>query len=252
MSQENKVYHHKHFQMGRGKYTLKGIWTAPSKQLLETYPASYNIQMENRPACCHMTCDHCGTGILIHFIIEDEDKKLFCVGSSCIDKLGQVELITQAKKAKLERDRKIREEKREQARQERHAKYQAEMEKERAENNGKTLAELKQETIKAKQAENKAVVLEAVKEIVGYLLPSNSGFCQDIAQSLKEGNLPKGYGRTLTIEIITKSASGARLNSKKYNEMYPIMEEKYEAMETKLNTLKQELQNFLHKQYYKD
>ncbi|KOE95819.1 hypothetical protein ACS91_00470 [Vibrio parahaemolyticus] len=60
MTEENKELLHKHFRMGRGKYRLISIWSAPSKAVLESNPMGYNKMMAERPKYCNMVCDHCG------------------------------------------------------------------------------------------------------------------------------------------------------------------------------------------------
>ena len=46
------------------------------------------------------TCDHCGAGIKHQFICKSADNKTFVVGSTCIKKLNDFELIKQAESAK--------------------------------------------------------------------------------------------------------------------------------------------------------
>lgn len=49
-----------------------------------------------RPDECQGICDHCGTSIVYHHIIEDVNGKRFSVGSECIKKLEDTNLANQA------------------------------------------------------------------------------------------------------------------------------------------------------------
>ncbi len=240
---------HKHFEMGQAPYRLTGIWSAPSRGILEANPSAYNSMMEERPSYCRMVCDHCGTGIIHHFVLRDAKGKKFSVGSSCIDKLGQEELVTQAQKLERERQRKLRQERAEKRREEREAKYQAELDAQREKNGGKTDHELKVEERAEREDALEDKYFELSEPIVKLLKKAGGDFCKSISRDLRGGRTPSGNGKTIVIEIMAKQDSGARKNSKQYKESLPKMQELFESVENEFKTLKAEHQQFLEKSF---
>ncbi len=248
MTEEKEVLH-KHYEMGRGKYRLIGIWSAPSKAVLQANPRGYNNMMAERPKYCRMSCDHCGTGILHHFIIEDEDKKRFSVGSSCIDKLGQIELVTAAQKLEKERQKKLREERAELKRQEQHAQYEAEIAQQRENNGGLTDWEVLTQEREQREEQNEEQFCTLSAPIVALLEKAGGNFCEDMADSLARGVIPSGGAKRIVIEVMAKQKSGARKNSKAYNAVFPEMEALFESVETEFKKIKEAHYKFLSKTY---
>lgn len=240
--EENTIVRHKHFRMGTGSvYDLVGIWSMPPRSMMEKNNELYYKIIGARPSCCQFHCDHCGTSIEHHYIIQDENKEKFVVGSSCIEKLNQTHLTTQAKAKKLEIDRQKRKEAAEERRAAREAKIQAEQEAQRERNGGLTDYELKQ-----KQAKENAEalvdfsVLES-REVVKILKATSGDFCNSMIHNLRNGKPPRGRAKEIVIEIIAKNLSGSRKGSKKYNESHVKATEMYESVETKINEEKQRL-----------
>lgn len=232
--QDQLVQDHKHYTMGTGSYRLVGIWAAPSKALLEANPNAYNIAMQGRPACCHFSCDHCGTGIQNHFIIQDSVGAKFCVGSSCIEKLGDTQLITAAKAAEKKRQKAIRAEKRQQEQLARQAAYEAEMEAERERNGGLTDHEVGVQKREEARAQRRYDIQEVAGDIINVL--SNVGdFGTDMARQIESGTLPTYNARNICIEILAKRHG--RKNSAAYNAAYPLCEAEYELMEKRVTEI---------------
>lgn len=246
---DKKVLIHKYFQMGAGKYRLIGIWSAPSQSELESSPIGYNEMMTERPNCCNMVCDHCGTGILHHFIIEDEEKTQFSVGSSCIDKLGQHELVTAAEKMEKDRQLKLRQKRSEKKREEKYAKYEFELEEQRKKNGGLTDEEVLSEERKQRELDNENKYLDISKPIVSLLEKAGGNFCQDMAISLRNGSMPSAGAKRIVIEVMAKQESGARKNSKAYNEVMPEMIELFQSVESEINSIKESHLKFLHESF---
>lgn len=249
MTEENKELLHKHFRMGRGKYRLISIWSAPSKAVLESNPMGYNKMMAERPKYCNMVCDHCGTGIIHHFILEDEDKERFSVGSSCIEKLGQYDLVTAAQKMEKERQRQLREERAEKKRAEQHAKYEAEIEEQRKKNGGLTDHEVLIEERKQRELDNKKKYSELSAPIVALLEKAGGNFCSDMADNLRNGSMPSGGAKRIVIEVMTKQHTGARKNSKAYNATHPEMEALFESVEAEFKVISEAHYAYLHKSF---
>ncbi len=85
---------HKHFTMGAGTtYRHVGFWFPLTGKNAKSFP-SYAQHLESqKPSICKGICDNCGTRIVYHHIIEDENGDQFVVGSECVKKLNDVELI---------------------------------------------------------------------------------------------------------------------------------------------------------------
>lgn len=244
---DKMIVTHKHYTMGRGAYRLVGIWSAPAKSLAGTNPSAYNIAMDTRPKCCNMMCDHCGTGIIHHFIIKDEDGKEFSVGSSCIDKLGQQSLVTEAKAAEKERQRQLRQAKAEKKRQERHEAYLLELQSQREANGGLT----NKEVISIKCDELNKVLSDKCKllaePITSLLEKAGGNFCESVISSMEAGKMPHGNGKNIVIEIMTKQQTKARKNSKAYAEAHEQMKALFTKIEENVTTLRQSHQQKLEK-----
>lgn len=247
---EQKIVEHKHYEMGRGTYTLVGLWSAPSQSILESNPLAYNNMMAARPTHCRMTCDHCGTGIIHHFIIKDEDGKLFSVGSSCIDKLGQHRLTTAAKQMEKKRQSKLRAERREAERQRKAEEFAKAEAEQRQNNGGLTDREVGIQRRNEVIAEFEAQCREVAQPIIALLKKAGGDFCKSLATSLKQGNLPYGRGRSLLLEITSKQYSGSRVGSKAYKAAYPQMVETLERVESKITELKEAHIEYLKKNQF--
>ncbi|UKA04746.1 hypothetical protein [Photobacterium damselae] len=249
MKYDDKELIHKHFRMGHGKYRLIGIWSSPSKSALETNPMGYNETMAERPKCCHMVCDHCGTGIMHHFILEDENKEQFSVGSSCIEKLGQYDLVTAAQKMEKERQRKLRLERAEKKRAEKEAKYEYEIEEQRKKNGGLTDYEVLLEERNQRELDNEKKYVELSTPIVALLEKAGGDFCNNMADTLRKGSVPSGGAKRIVIEVITKQYTGARKNSKAYNTALPEMKSLFELVESQFKTIRESHLTYLNKTF---
>lgn len=238
MKTDNKTLIHKHFNMGSGKYRLIGIWSAPSTSVLESNPTNYNQIMAERPKCCHMICDHCGTGIIHHFIIEDENKERFSVGSSCIEKLGQYDLVTAAEKMNRERKRQLRQELADKKREEKYANYQSELEKQRNNNGGLTDHELLIEERNQRELDNQSKYIEISAKIVDLLEKSGGNFCDDMICKMQKGVMPSGGAKRIVIEIMTKQYTHARKNSEAYNAALPEMESMFDSVKSEIESIR--------------
>lgn len=83
-----------------------------------------------------------------------------------------------------------------------------------------------------KEQEQMAKNVLAFQKYVTILQDGQSGFCDSIAEELKNGKLPKGRGFNIMIDILTKRISNSRKNSKKYKEIYDeIYDELVECLE---------------------
>lgn len=98
---------HENFQFGEAPFRFIGVWSAPSRSLLEQNPSAYNLQMQAKPKFCHFGCDHCGTAIEHHYVLRDAKGDKYCVGSSCISKVGNVLNLSDAEAAERQRQREL-------------------------------------------------------------------------------------------------------------------------------------------------
>lgn len=216
--EENTVVRHKVFKMGIGStYKLVQIWSLPSRALLVNNNALFHKMVSARPKACQFFCAHCSTPIDHHYIIRDEAGEEFAVGSSCIEKLGQTELISEAKAAKLEIDREKRRVAREKREQERREQREAKLKEQRQRNGGLTDYELKE---KQKQERKEALIelsRETAQPIITILKRQYGDFVNSIAEGYMRGEVPRGGAKPIVIDIVNKDlAGGARKGSKAY------------------------------------
>ena len=206
---------HKHYQMGQAPYRFITVWSAPSKSLQEANPAAYNIQMGARPKVCRFMCDHCGTGIEHHFIIRDANGAEFCVGSSCIHKIGAVFNLSDAEDAERHRQKELRRDRAEAKREAQRIAREAELDAQRERNGGLTNQELADQELKEQIRLEKEANFYRYEYFISHLLDDRGYFAKDLARSLKDGSGLYGRGVDIMLDIIAKSAG--RKNSKAYN-----------------------------------
>lgn len=227
---ENKMKEGTHIferdDLGKAPFKVVGIWTMPSRSLMEHNPEAWNNAIRSAP-CAVGSCAYCWTALSIHYIIRDAKGKQFAVGSECVRKTGDAGLVKAATVLKNKRAREISAEKREKKRV---AKLQAERDK----NGGLTNYELQEK----KWEDEKKAKLEALKPFIKILSPyanrikdGKGGFCDSIASSLRQGKLPRGKGLGITIDILSKQSG--RRNSKAYNEEYDSLATLFEKISNK-------------------
>lgn len=181
------------------------------------------------------TCAHCGTCIRHAYIIRDKNGKEFDVGSECVAKAGLPPKILTAVKAEKNRQAAIkRQEKRE---ADREARLQAQRDK----NGGLTDWQLKQKQIDDEIQERKKRLAPIVAELKPYaesIRDGKQGFCDSIAETLERGDLPRGRGLYIMIDILAKSKG--RGNSKAYNAEYENLENFFEKIDLAISKAKGE------------
>lgn len=211
--------------LGRAPFRFIGVWSYPSQSLLEANPSAYNSEMAQKPDCVHGTCDHCGMPLTHFFMIQNADGKRYSVGSSCIHKAGDGKLVTAAKAAERQRQRKVRQAKAAEKRKAQRIEAERKLEEERRCNGGATLWEVAEaermnaehDELLARKAENPDLALFAAT-----LRDGKGGFCDSIARDMDRGYWPEGNAKHITMEILAKLAG--RKNSKAYSAEYERLE----------------------------
>jgi hypothetical protein len=208
------IIDHKFYRMGSAPYRWVGMWSNPSKALLEVNPHAYNLAMIDRPGCCRSTCDHCGKSIIHHCIIKDSDGILFSVGTSCIEKIGQIELTTYATKANKDRQRLIRQGKAELKLASENAVRKSVLDTQRTKNGGLTDYEYTRHGQHAFSIACSEHNQSVANEFLDALVLTGGSFCEVIYESISQGReITKGAG-IVVCEIAAKQHG--RKNSKAY------------------------------------
>ena len=219
---------HKHFAFGTAPFKFVGIWSTPSKNLMEVNPSAYDAAIRARPTCCHFACDHCGTGIGTHCIIIDAEGKKFAVGSDCVAKTDHIEVLSAVKLALKKQAKAARDAKREAVRLARQAAYDAVLQAQRDVNGGLTDNEvIAQAALVARQAR-----LTIIAPVVNALNAAGGDFCDSIAGGYHNGSAPRGRAKDIVIEIVAKQAG--RKGSKAYEAALEAAEQMIEAIEIAL------------------
>jgi len=193
---------HKHFTFGTAPFRFVGIWSAPSKGLLEANPEAYNAQLRNKPECCHFSCDHCGTSINNHCIIVDATGKRFTVGTDCVEKTNHTEVVSKVKLALKQKAKAARDAKRQAEQAARQAAYDAELQAQRDANGGLTDSEVAHKKAYAAHQEKLAIVAP----VVNALNAAGGDFCASIAQGYRNGSAPRGRAKEIVIEIVANQS----------------------------------------------
>ncbi|MDK9789753.1 hypothetical protein [Vibrio sp. D431a] len=239
------ILRHKQFKMGTGgNYRLVGMWSMPSQAVNEANPNLWNALVRERPKACNCFCDHCGTSIVHHFIIKDDKGEEFSVGSDCILKLDNTELIEASKALANEKKREENREKSRLRSEARASAREAKLEKQREENGGLTDYELKQK----KRTQARALMHKNVKAILAEFAEILKGldgdFCRNMYYNMDEGIIPSKYCQSIILEIIVKAKSGSkRVNTKAYNSVLEEFEPVYREAMKKAQELKTQFYN---------
>jgi hypothetical protein len=199
--------------LGLAPFRFVGIWTQPTINEESSNIEAYNIDMKNRPECCQFMCDHCGTAIMVHCIIENSAGKRYAVGQDCIRKNDAEGCADEALIAVKQRERDIRREKREAKRIRDHENWLDTVCNDQGETNRERRDREFAEEQQAKKDHNNKVM-----DKWGFLIDAlrNSGdFGRNLAASIEEGGEPFGRGVNIAVEIYAKQFG--RKNSKAYN-----------------------------------
>lgn len=261
----DQVVVHKKYRMGVAPYTYIGVWSTPSRSMLEKEHVAYYRAINERPKCCNFFCDHCGMNIDHHYIIKDSEGKNFVVGSSCIEKIGEVKLVEKAKKAERDRINKKNRERSQLAREKRAEKrIEDKKEKEaieRQNNNGLTNQEVKKQflnTLKTKLFQKRVSLFSEITEALKDL---NSDFADSLTETLidnkenyftenslyKSKRLPSEKQCFYIVELIAKGVGkkGSKVFKEKEAEVKEALNEGIEKFKTLLIEIQKEEEEFL-------
>ena len=219
---------HENFQFGEAPFRFIGVWSAPSRSLLEQNPSAYNLQMQAKPKFCHFGCDHCGTAIEHHYVLRDAKGEKYCVGSSCISKVGNVVNLSDAEAAERQRQRELRRARAEAKREQKRLAHEAKLDAQRERNGGLTDMELAMQKIEEERQQQRIANKQKYDFFISGLSEAYGYFAKDVAEGLREGRLPSGRGVTIMLEIIAKNAG--RRGSKAYEAAYAEAEAKWEEV----------------------
>jgi hypothetical protein len=219
---------HENFQFGEAPFRFIGVWSAPARSLLEQNPAAYNLQMQAKPKFCHFGCDHCGTAIEHHYVLRDAKGDKYCVGSSCISKVGNVVNLSDAEAAERQRQRELRRARAEAKREQQRLAHEAKLDAQRERNGGLTDNELAMQKMQQEREQQRIANEQKYDYFISGLSEAYGYFAKDVAQGLREGRQPSGRGVTIMLEIIAKTAG--RRGSKAYEAAYAEAEAKWEEV----------------------
>lgn len=219
---------HENFQFGEAPFRFIGVWSAPSRSLLEQNPSAYNLQMQAKPKFCHFGCDHCGTAIEHHYVLRDAKGDKYCVGSSCIAKVSNVVNLSDAEAAERQRQRDLRRARAEAKREQQRLAHEAKLDAQRERNGGLTDNELAMQKMEQEREQQRIANEQKYDYFIGGLSEAYGYFAKDVAQGLREGRQPAGRGVTIMLEIIAKNAG--RRGSKAYEAAFTEAEAKWEKV----------------------
>jgi len=235
-----KVAVHKSSRWGVAPYRLVGVWSAPSRGLLEANPDAFNNAWREAPKSAKGSCNHCGTGITHHFIIRDAGGREFSIGSTCVESLGDVKLLSEVEAAERKRRKAVAAEKRRLKREaewaERAARIAEKREAERAKYNGYTKDEVDEFVRDIVKDLKRDDIAEVIRYFDSMLNNSNGDFARSIRDDLRDGYLPYGRAARIIIDMAAKFYGG-RANSKAYAAEYLIAEARWAAVESTINGL---------------
>lgn len=222
----NTVAIHKLTEMGLGQapFRIVGFYKLPSASLAGTNPFAYEAILASRPKGVMVgSCAMCGTGLTNNFIIKSADGKKHSVGCDCVEKINDVRLTNDIKELKRKARLEAKLIKAEEKRVAYQAAYQATLQEQRDRNNGLTNYELVQEEIRVAEALRVAPIVVLLAPLANEIEDGKRGFCDSIAESMRNGLIPSGRGLDITLDILSKNAG--RANSKAYWARYQELED---------------------------
>lgn len=207
--------------LGKAPFECVGMFELPSPSLAEHNPTAYNNAMRELPKGYHCgTCAVCGMPLKYNYLIKSADGQTFSVGSECVLKRGNHEkslvdkikaernaILREKRAAKRQAEWEVREAKRKE-------RLEAEEQKQRERNGGLTDLEL----YRQRKAAALAKRAELLAPLADFMVDGKGGFCDSVGEGLRNGELPRGRGINIMIDILAKRAG--RRNSKAYNAEY--------------------------------
>ncbi|CAH7386595.1 conserved hypothetical protein [Vibrio chagasii] len=158
-------------------------------------------------------CEHCGTMLKHRFFVKSADGKVSVVGSECIKKTDDQGLIDGVKRIKKAQAVNAKATKQAE-------KRETKLEIERKQFNGKTHEEVRQEYL----AKINKLTNELKSKIESHQLHDElieSDFGASIMEKLSNGSSVSCNVKRILSEILAKSRSGSRKNSKAYKDALP-------------------------------
>lgn len=197
--------------LGKAPFHVVGMYSLPSKTLAEQNPTAYMNALRDMPqgVGCGM-CAYCGHDLINNFIIQSSDNKKFVVGSECVNKAGDKGMVSEMKliKNKIAREKRFEKQRAEIAVRvaEANSRREAAEAIQRKNNNGYTDEEIIGLKLRRK--------IKILAPLAQRLADGKGGFRDSIAEDLKRGELPRGRGMDIMMDILAKR--GGRQQSKGY------------------------------------
>jgi len=184
--------------LGKAPFHVVGFVTLPSAN---QNPSAYRSAMENLPGGYELgCCGACGHGLVNNFLIESSDKKKFAVGSDCVEKTGDAGLVNAANEAHKQEMAKTKYQKM----LHRQEEYDRSQKEQRKNNGGKTDSECFEEYLESAKSDIFKAINQQMFELGQRLEDGKGGFRDDVARSFYSGQLPKGRGVKIVIDIFAK------------------------------------------------
>ncbi len=223
---EAKVYDHV-FQvrgMGVAPYQFVTVISLPASSLQGANPEAYRSELSACSAAAKSygvdlcTCDYCGTSLVHNFVIRDAAGTHFIVGSDCVNKTGDAELITVTEAARREFERTKRQALAVAKHSAKEAAREAGLEAERNANGGFTLTEVRDTFTAIANAKLEAATAGICDELVSVIVSSGAtgDFMTSIIADLNSGkklfNLPQRAINILS-EVYAKAKTGKTMRN---------------------------------------
>ena len=148
-------------------YRCVGIASLPTKSLAEANPFAYSKALAEIPkgyGCG--SCSICGTPLVHNYLMMDAEGARFAVGSDCVKKSGNAQLVSAIEKERLAFNRAKAKARRDEVWAQKQAAHEAVLEAERSKNGGLTDYELEQQKKMVADAESRAARVAANRWVV--------------------------------------------------------------------------------------
>ncbi len=188
--------------LGKAPFRLVGMFSLPSRALLEANPTAYNNEMALMPRGFHIgSCGVCSISLINNFLIKSACGQKFSVGCDCVKKTGDTVIIDQVKEKKKAIAKAKRDAKRKAEFEKREAKIQQELADQREKNGGLTNDELEKQNRIDLQNRKQYKMQCILSPVIAALEEKNGGFAEDMIDSINRAKMPTSGALAICAKI---------------------------------------------------
>lgn len=172
--------------IGKSPFKVVGVFSIPSRSLLESNPAAYQSEMSLRPTGYPIgSCSVCGIGLTHNYLIQDANQQKLVVGCECVKKSGDHQLMSEV-------DYLVKKSQKEARIKKRIARHEAELNRQRSQCHGYTEEEWVEHCYQQQEVPrlefNRLLAEQHLSDLIRALRKTPGNFAQGLLDILDKGN----------------------------------------------------------------